>query len=58
LDKEYEMLLDALGFEPASVDDLVERTGLAPGLVASMILILELSGRVEQGPGALFNRID
>jgi DNA processing protein len=58
LDNDYEMLLDALGFEPASVDDLVEKTGLAPGLVASMILILELSGRVEQGPGALFNRID
>ena len=58
LDKEYEMLLDALGFEPASIDDLVERTGLAPGSVASMILILELSGRVEQRPGALFNRVD
>ncbi len=26
LDKEYEMLLDALGFEPSTVDDLVERT--------------------------------
>ena len=30
LDKEYEMLLDALGFEPATIDVLVERTGL-PG---------------------------
>ncbi len=29
LDKDYEMLLDALGFEPASIDDLVARTGLA-----------------------------
>ena len=28
LDKDYEMLLDALGFEPASIDDLVDRTGL------------------------------
>ncbi|MDR2215054.1 MAG: DNA-processing protein DprA [Nevskiaceae bacterium] len=58
LDNDYEMLLDALGFEPASVDDLVERTGLEPGQIASMILILELSGRVEQRPGARFNRID
>ncbi len=32
LDKDYEMLLDALGFEPASVDDLVDRTGLAARL--------------------------
>jgi DNA processing protein len=57
LDKDYEMLLDALGFEPASIDDLVERTGLAAGAVASMMLILELEGRVEARPGALFNRI-
>ena len=47
LDKDYEMLLDALGFEPASIDDLVDRTGIAPGSVASMMLILELQGRVE-----------
>ncbi|HYP79122.1 MAG TPA: DNA-processing protein DprA, partial [Steroidobacteraceae bacterium] len=44
LDKDYEMLLDALGFEPASIDDLVDRTGLSPGSVASMMLILELEG--------------
>jgi DNA processing protein len=57
LDKDYEMLLDALGFEPASIDDLVDRTGLAPGPVASMLLILELEGRVEARPGALYNRV-
>ena len=57
LDKDYEMLLDALGFEPASIDDLVDRTGLSPGSVASMMLILELEGRVETRPGALFNRV-
>ena len=57
LDKDYEMLLDALGFEPASIDDLVARTGLAAGCVASMMLILELDGRVQARPGALYNRI-
>ncbi len=57
LDKDYEMLLDALGFEPASIDDLVDRTGLAAGSVASMMLILELDGRVESRPGALYNRV-
>jgi DNA processing protein len=57
LDKDYEMLLDALGFEPASIDDLVDRTGLAAGVVASMMLILELDGRVEARPGALYNRV-
>jgi DNA processing protein len=58
LDKDYEMLLDALGFEPSTVDDLVERTGLGAGSVASMLLILELEGRVETRPGALYNRIE
>ncbi|MEO6080925.1 MAG: DNA-processing protein DprA [Steroidobacteraceae bacterium] len=57
LDKDYEMLLDALGFEPASIDDLINRTGLAAGSVASMMLILELDGRVESRPGALYNRV-
>ena len=47
LDKEYEILLDALGFEPGSIDSLVERTGLPSPAVASMLLILELEGAVE-----------
>jgi len=40
------MLLDALGFEPATIDVLVERTGLPGGSIASMLLILELDGCV------------
>ena len=56
LDKEYEILLDALGFEPAGVDALVARTGFRPDAVASMLLILELEGRVEQQPGGIFCR--
>jgi DNA processing protein len=56
LDKGYEILLDALGFEPASVDVLVERTGLAADEVASMLLILELDGRLESRPGGNYVR--
>ena len=56
LDKEYEILLDALGFEPAGLDNLVVRTGLKAGAVASMLLILELDGRVQQQPGGRFSR--
>jgi DNA processing protein len=56
LDKEYEILLDALGFELASVDQLVGRTGLKSGAVASMLLILELDGRVESHPGGVYVR--
>ena len=57
LDKEYEMLLDALGFEPATIDILVARTRLAPESVASMLLILELQGRVATLPGGRYGRL-
>jgi DNA processing protein len=56
LDKDYEILLDALGFAPASIDALAERTGFAAGAVASMLLILELDGRVAQQPGGWYCR--
>jgi DNA processing protein len=57
LDKEYEMLLDALGFEPATIDSLVARTTLPSESVASMLLILELEGRVATLPGGRYGRI-
>jgi DNA processing protein len=56
LDKDYEILLDALGHEPASVDTLLARTGLTADVVASMLLILELEGRIAQQPGGIFCR--
>jgi len=57
LDKEYEMLLDALGFAPATIDALVARTSLPSESVASMLLILELEGRVASLPGGRYGRI-
>ena len=57
LDKEYEMLLDALGFAPATIDSLVARTELPSESIASMLLILELEGRVAALPGGRYGRI-
>jgi DNA processing protein len=51
LDKAGEILLDALGFEPVDVDTLVTRTGFSAQTVSSMLLILELQGRVEPRAG-------
>jgi DNA processing protein len=56
LDKDYKILLDALGFDPASADQLVERSGLKADAIASMLLILELDGHIESLPGALYVR--
>ncbi len=57
LDKAYEILLDALAFEPASVDSLIERTGLNSESIASMLLILELEGHVAPHPGGRYSRM-
>ena len=54
LHKGHKILLDALGFEPAGVDSLVARTGFKADEVASMLLILELEGRIESYPGGLY----
>jgi DNA processing protein len=56
LDKDYKILLDALGFEPLGVDQLVVRSGLPAEAVASMLLILELENRIESFPGGLYLR--
>jgi DNA processing protein len=57
MDKGYEMLLDAVGFEPATVDVLVLRTGLSGDAITSMLLALELEGRIASYPGGRFGRI-
>jgi DNA processing protein len=57
LDKEYEILLDAVGFEPASLDVLVARTGIPGDSIASMLLILELQGRIALHAGGRYGRI-
>ncbi len=56
LDKEYEMLLDALAQEPATIDTLGERTGLPVGAIASMLLIRELEGHVAPLQGGRYGR--
>jgi DNA processing protein len=57
LDKEYEILLDAVGFEPAGVDALVQRSGLPAESVASMLLILELEGEIAPHAGSRYARV-
>ena len=56
-DADYQRLLNVLGFDPASVDQLVETSGLTIDQVSSMLLILELEGEVEALHGGLFSRL-
>lgn len=55
-DADYGRLLDAMGHDPASVDQLVARTGFAAEAVSSMLLLLELHGHVSSNPGGSFSR--
>jgi DNA processing protein len=46
-DEEYDRLISALGHDPATVDELAQQSGLTIGQVSSMLLILELEGKIE-----------
>jgi DNA processing protein len=56
LDKDYEILLDALGFEPAGIDVLAARTGIPGASINSMLLSLELRGHVKPHAGGRYGR--
>jgi DNA processing protein len=57
LDAEYTQLLDTIGFDSTSIDNLVTRSGLTPAEVSSMLLQLEMSGYIASNPGGLYNRL-
>jgi len=54
---EYLQLLDFMGYQPVSVDQLVERSGLTPEQVSSMLLVLELEDHIVGGAGGRYTRI-
>ncbi|AGU52358.1 putative DNA protecting protein DprA [Variovorax paradoxus B4] len=49
-------LLDALGFDPVSLDALSARTGWSAAALQARLLELELDGHVARLPGGLFQR--
>ena len=57
MDPQHQSLLDALGFDPATTDQLVARTGFPAAEVSSMLLLLEMQGHVSSEPGGLFTRV-
>jgi DNA processing protein len=57
-DPDYQSLLDALGYDPVSIDELITRSGLTAEVVSSMLLLLELEGHVSSAPGGRYSRTD
>jgi len=55
-DTETQTLDKFLGFDPVSVDELVERSGLTAEVISSMLLRMELLGQVEIESGGRYIR--
>lgn len=56
-DEDYVRLVDALGFDPQTPEELAAKTGLTIEQVSSMLLILELQERIESLPGGAYSRL-
>ena len=56
-DPEYGVLFEAMGFDPASADEIAARSGLTIDQVSSMLLILELEGKIEAQAGGRYSRL-
>jgi len=52
----YLKLLESVGFEPTTVDEIVQRSGLTIDSVSSMLLVLELQDYVISLPGSVYSR--
>ncbi len=57
LDTDYQNLLQLIDYDPVSVDQMVERSGLPARSVASMLLILELQGLIRAESGGYYCRV-
>ncbi|HZP65579.1 MAG TPA: DNA-processing protein DprA, partial [Rudaea sp.] len=55
-DPDYQRLLGVLGATPSTLDELAERSGLVAAALSSMLLVLELEGRVIAEAGRYARR--
>ncbi len=57
LNIEQHQLLENMGFDPVSIDQLVMRSGLNSASIAAMLLILELQNHVSSNGGGTYTRL-
>jgi DNA processing protein len=55
-DPAQQELLELIGYDPVEMDTLIARSGLTPGRVSSMLLLMELRGLIEARPGGRYQR--
>jgi DNA processing protein len=54
---EMNPLLERMGYDPVSMEFLVERSGLTSDNLSAMLLVLELENKVASMPGGRYQRI-
>jgi len=55
--EEPSALLQTMGFDPCSLDEVVQRSGLSTDAVSVLLLHLELDGRVASLPGGRYQQL-
>lgn len=55
-DPDHAAVLEAMGHDPVTLDTMLQRTGLTPEAVSSILLILELQGHVTAMSGGRYAR--
>ena len=50
-------LLQHMGYDPCTIDGLIQCTGLTAEAISAMLLTLELEGKVDSLPGGIYQRI-
>ena len=56
-DPGHKLVLDIIGFDPISVDNIIDRSGLTAQQVSSILLEMELSGVIQTQPGGTVMRV-
>ena len=56
MDPDHQRVLEAVGHDPVPLETVLQRTALTPDVVSSILLLLELSGRIEAMPGGRYAR--
>ncbi|MFO8152853.1 DNA-processing protein DprA [Thioalkalivibrio sp.] len=58
LDPEHERVLTLMGFDPVSLEELLQRTGLTVETLSSILVLMELNGRVASLSHGRYQRLD
>lgn len=56
-ESDHHAVLTSMGYDPVTVDTLVERSGLTSEQLCAMLLMLELENKVSSLPGGRYQRI-